>query len=446
MVLVRRRYYFWLIKAYVKRWRKTIFTSILLGGVTFFLFLLGLNYYVLPLVRNSVEKIGYEGSYTLSTLPEEILSDVSYGLTTISPNGQINPGAAYSWKISDGGKKYTFVLRGDLRLNNGKSFTAQDVPYKFKDVKKEVINPTTISFTLKDSYAPFLSVVSRPIIVNNYGLGKYHISKIEQNAGFIKTLTLYDAKAKQKRVYLFYPTQQALKTAFLLGEVNSVENLTPATSPDTTFKDWKNINVKKEPATDQLVAIFFNTTDSSLGNKKVRQALVYALPASFSEGKRTYSFLDSSSVYYSKSPNEGLVDIDLAKSLLSDSKMTNVKITIDAPEDLLPVAEKVAAEWKKLGIKVDIKQVDGLQTDFQALLYTMRLPKDPDVYTIWHSNQDNNISHYKSVRIDKLLEDGRQATDNAERVQIYGDLQKYLLDDAPAAFLYFPYSYTISRN
>jgi peptide/nickel transport system substrate-binding protein len=75
----------------------------------------------------------------------------------------------------------------------------------------------------------------------------------------------------------------------------------------------------------------------------------------------------------------------------------------------------------------------------------MRLPYDPDMYTIWHSGQVNNITHYKNVRIDKLLEDGRQATDENKRIQIYADVQKYLLDDAPAAFLYFPYSYTVSR-
>ncbi|MFI5265681.1 MAG: hypothetical protein ACHQT7_02960, partial [Candidatus Levyibacteriota bacterium] len=71
MVLVRRRYYIWLLKAYFKRWKRTIFTSLLLGAAAFFLFTLFLNYYVFPVFNNSVEKIGYAGSFTITTLPEE---------------------------------------------------------------------------------------------------------------------------------------------------------------------------------------------------------------------------------------------------------------------------------------------------------------------------------------------------------------------------------------
>ena len=71
---------------------------------------------------------------------------------------------------------------------------------------------------------------------------------------------------------------------------------------------------------------------------------------------------------------------------------------------------------------------------------------DPDQYTLWHSGQMNNITNYKNLRIDKLLEDGRQTVDIQSRIKIYADFQKYLLDDAPATFLYFPDIYTVTRN
>ena len=74
------------------------------------------------------------------------------------------------------------------------------------------------------------------------------------------------------------------------------------------------------------------------------------------------------------------------------------------------------------------------------------LPHDPDQYALWHSGQTNNISKYKSMRIDKLLEDGRSITDAEKRVNIYSDFQKYLIDDSPATFVYFPYVYTLSRR
>lgn len=445
MVLVRRRYYLWLLKAYVKKWKKTIFSSILLGAIAFFGVLLLLNYYIFPLFNNNYEKIGYAGSFTLPTLPEEILQDVSYGLTSVDNKGQIASGAASSWTISKNGKVYTFTLKNNLRLGNGTLFDLKTIPYTFKDVKKEV-QGNKITFTLKNPYAPFLSIVSSPIIIKNYGFNAFHISKIEENSGFIKSLTLTETAKNRKKLISFYPTQDALQTAFLLGEVNVMRNVSFRTSPETIFTKWKNVEVVKGVDYFNLVTIFFNTQDSTLSSKKIRQALVYALPESFIEGQRSFYYISPSSAYYLKSPNEGVLDLNLGKSLLSASGSKDIKITIQTTDDLYPVATLVSQAWKRLGIKTEIKTTADIPSTFQALIFVMKLPKDPDTYTIWHSGQINNISHYKNVRIDKLLEDGRQTTDPAARMEIYANVQKYLLDDAPAAFLYFPYNYTVTRR
>jgi peptide/nickel transport system substrate-binding protein len=104
------------------------------------------------------------------------------------------------------------------------------------------------------------------------------------------------------------------------------------------------------------------------------------------------------------------------------------------------------ASWKKIGMQVRIEEVDSLPSDFQMYLGDFTLPRDPDQYTVWHSNQVNNITKFKNLRIDKLLEDGRQTTDFQTRQKIYFDFQKYLLDEQPASFLFFPYVYEITRK
>lgn len=445
MVLVRRRYYLWLLKAYVKRWKKTILSSLFLGAGVFFVFLLILNYYIFPLFNNNFDKIGYAGTFTISTLPEEVLSDVSYGLTEVNSKGEIIPGAASSWDISKNGKVYTFILKNNLRLSNGKLFDPKTLPYTYKDVKKEILG-NKVTFTLKNPYAPFLAVVSTPILIKNYGFNPFHISKIEENSGFIKSLTLSESISNKKKLISFYPTQDALQTAFLLGEVNSMRNVSSQVTPEKIFETWKNVKVEKGIDYSNLVTIFFNTLDPVFSSKKIRQALVYGLPASFPQGQRSFSFMTPQSEYYAKSPNEGVLDLDLAKSLLTASGEKNLKITLQTTDDLYPVALQVGKSWEALGIKTEIKTTPDIPTNFQAFIFVMKLPKDPDMYTIWHSGQVNNITHYKNVRIDKLLEDGRQTTDTVSRIEIYSNVQKYLLDDAPAAFLYFPYSYTVSRK
>ncbi|MBP7832721.1 MAG: ABC transporter substrate-binding protein [Candidatus Levybacteria bacterium] len=445
MVYVRRRYYFWLLKAYVKKWRKTILLSVFLGALVFFGFFLALGYITSSVFKDKTQKIGYAGSYTLATLPFEILSDVSYGLTTVEKDGSIKPAAA-DYKITNDGKTITFSLKKNLSFSNGDEFQADDVTYTFKDVKKVVKDPYTIEYQLSNPYAPFLSVMNKPIIQGDHGLSQFEISKTERNGGFLKTLTLLNKSTGDKKIIYFYPTQDALRSAFMLGEVDRIEKLAADTTPQETFKDWKNVEVARRVDYNILIAAFFNNLDPVLAQKKVRQALVYALPETFKEGERSYSFLPTHSMYYTESPNEGVLDLGLAQELLDSSNEKKLELTITTTNELVETAKEVAKAWERLGIKSKIITSQEIPPDYQVLIYPMTLPLDPDMYSVWHSTQPHNITHYKNVRIDKLLEDGRTTMNTTDRISIYADLQKYLLDDAPAAFLYFPYEYTVNRK
>jgi len=78
---------------------------------------------------------------------------------------------------------------------------------------------------------------------------------------------------------------------------------------------------------------------------------------------------------------------------------------------------------------------------------TFQVPSDPDQYQFWQSTQeDTNITHYTNLKIDKLLEDGRKTLDKDTRKKIYADFQRYLVDDSPVIFLYFPKAYTVERK
>jgi peptide/nickel transport system substrate-binding protein len=99
-----------------------------------------------------------------------------------------------------------------------------------------------------------------------------------------------------------------------------------------------------------------------------------------------------------------------------------------------------------LGIEVKIKIINSLGESFDALLVAQEIPPDPDQYSLWHSTQASNISHYKSPKLDKLLEDGRKTLDKEKRKEIYADFQRFLVEDTPAIFLFHPTLYTVSRD
>src|SRR5688572_1359074 len=104
MSVVRRRYYFWLIKAYIGRWYKAIFTSLLLGVVIFFAVAFIFNFYFLPMVQKKVQKVGFVGTYRTDSIPAPVMKDVSYGLTTVGANARVTKGAAEKWEIENSGK------------------------------------------------------------------------------------------------------------------------------------------------------------------------------------------------------------------------------------------------------------------------------------------------------------------------------------------------------
>ena len=73
---VRKRYYIWLARAYIKRWKSTILLSTIVGIVVFFLAIGGFNYFIKPTLTNKVESVGYTGTFTLSSPPEEIFENL----------------------------------------------------------------------------------------------------------------------------------------------------------------------------------------------------------------------------------------------------------------------------------------------------------------------------------------------------------------------------------
>ncbi len=70
-----------------------------------------------------------------------ILTDLYEGLVSESASGELVPGVAKSWTISDDGLVYTFVLREDGRWSNGEPLTSNDFVRSFR----RVADPATAS-------------------------------------------------------------------------------------------------------------------------------------------------------------------------------------------------------------------------------------------------------------------------------------------------------------
>ncbi len=460
MAVIRKRLIFWLIKAYIKKSGKVLLLAfvgitLLFGGLFFASrYFSYFSQITIPFAKK--ETIGLVGAYTQDTLPREVVSKLSSGLTTLGEDGSIKPGLAETWETLDNGKTYKFNLKKDLKFNNGKEITSETINYNFADVTVEKPDKYTIIYKLKDAYSPFLVTASRPVFDKGYaGVGDYRIEKVDLNGNFVQSLTLASVKNRQDTIhYEFYPSEEALKMAFLLGEVSEVRGLVTNHYQEASFKAFPNVTVQESANYDRLVTLFFNTTDGTLSDKKIRIALSYAIPDTFPEGQRAYLPYSPRSTFYNAEVETRKHDINRAKLLLLPAEGASASAQTTAPKELTiqtlrkykPTADAISASWKELGINTKVEEVDGIPNGYQIFLGDFSVPRDPDQYTIWHSDQRNNITRYKNLRIDKLLEDGRKTVDPAQRKQLYADFQKYLMEDAPAAFLYFPTEYSVVRK
>ena len=448
----RKRLIYWLLKAYLKRSGKTILISFLIGLVAFFVLKYGVNYFIplLPFVNE--EKIGLEGAYTVDNLPLEIISKISMGLTALDKNYNVIPSVAKKWEIKDDGKTYIFYLNDNIFFSDNTKLTAEDIGYNFKDATTQIPNKSTIIFRLKSKYSPFLVTVSRPIFKNDFiGIGSYKVQSIDLNGSFVQSITLRSIKEQNKVLtYQFYPTQEALKTAFVLGEVNKIIRISDTGFKDTNLDKFPNVVIEKYFDDLQLITLFYNTSDKDLSDKRLREAMSYAIPDDFTHGKRNFGPFSPNSWVSQQSSITNSQDLEHAKILLeqSDSFKNNKNLVFEIKTfpKYLEIAKKIQSEFAKAGIKTKITVTDSLPITFQLFLGDFKVPKDPDQYMLWHSLESDNISRYKNLRIDKLLEDGRQTADLNQRKKIYADFQKYLLDDPPASFIIFPHLYDVSRR
>lgn len=442
------RYYYWLIFGFIKKNLKFIILSFIFS---FFLILLLINFfpYLNLIFIRKKEKIGMVGKYTFKTLPEEILNLISNPLIIVS-KGEIIPILANSWEISSDGKNYRFHLKPNLVWSDGEQFTAHDLNYQFKDVFVKPFDNLIIDFKLKKPLAIFPIYLTKPII--KYPLkgigGLYHVENYQIKSGYFTTINLYPNKeGLPYKIYKFYETEEKQILGYKKGEINLIKTYKLNTA--NFFSSWKNTRVKKNTDYSQILTLFFNTNSKIFSSKDVRRALAYLIPSFNYLGEQSFSPISPLSWAYSSSLKKYNFNEEKGIALFKKNYQSSNSAEIDFYTfyEYIDVAEKIKENFEKTGLKINLQVISYFPQKFDLFLTMWHPPIDPDQYYIWHSSQSQgNITGYKNLKVDKLLEDGRNTIDVEERKKIYRQFQEVIMDDLPAYFIYYPYVYTIERK
>jgi len=444
--LRRSRFFYWIIRDLVSKYTRLLALGFAVGFGVSLIFWRLYPIVIRPAI-SPVNRIGLVGEFSPSSLPRSIQNLISSGLTSLSVDGSVEPSLAKSWESTENGQTFTFHLRDDLLWHDGTKVTAKDVNYNIQNVRLTAVDATTIKAQLAEPYGPFPALVSKPLFKNGLiGFGPYRFCCVNLKGDKIQSFRLnpiYESSNIPVREYRFYQTEAQAIMAYKLGEIDRLEDIN---NPQELLS-WGDAKVTESIKYNRIVTLFFNNKSGPLVDKSFRQALSYALPKF--EEERAYQPIPKTSWGYTDNVRKYEYDPVQVKKLLSSAKIASgsAELVISTFVQYLDDAQAIANSWSALGIPTTVQVENVVSPTYQVLLTAIDVPPDPDQYPFWHSTQTvTNISGYANVKIDKLLEDGRQAQDQEARKKIYADFARRLVDDAPAAFLYYPKTYTVSRG
>jgi len=438
--ILRRTKFWWnLIIAYLSRYKIWIIASGIFLFLIFFSSVKILSY----ALRSNVLTVGFVGVYTLQSIPSQTVSLVTQPLISADNEGRPVPQLASHWTSSDDGKTYIVFLKDNLEWHDQTQVQAKDISIALSGVKITALNNKAIEFELPNPIPSFPLLLDKPVFKSNtfYGTGDYRIVDIDRVNNQVKMITLVPKKSGMPRVEIkFYATEESALNALKIGEIKSA-----AVAEASSLINWPNLEVEQILDSYEQVSIFYNNTDPLTASKEIRQALSYAINRAQFDGQSAISPFAPGTWAYYDSIKRYEYNLGKAKELLDDAKSPSKNIKLTTTSDLEKIAQSIKEDWEVIGINVEIEVVKSIPENFQAFLAVNHLNPDPDQYSLWHSTQnETNITNYKNVKVDKLLEDGRAEKTEEDRLQHYLEFQKVLVEDAPVTFLFHPYKYKVT--
>lgn len=337
------------------------------------------------------------------------------------------------------------------------------------------------------------------------GSGPYKVTEIikDKNGNIKEYLLVFNEDYYGKKPYLninfkVFSNQDELISALNNGDVDGVKNISRDLTKEILYPMKFNFYKLKTP---RLNAIFLNKEKNiALEDKNVRQALAYALnkqslvdevlggdgividspifPDNFAylADIKKYDYnvdeanklltgagwklenITEQNIAEATTTKDAVAEVGVGAWRKKNGNFLIIKLTVTPNIENEKVAEKIKNYWEKIGVKVEINQVDSQDIisqvikprNFEALLYSQSIDIDPDPYPYWHSSQIKesglNISNFSNQQADKLLEDGRVASDKNVRAEKYKEFQKIYAEEIPVIFLYSPSYLYIQSN
>ena len=416
---------------------------------------------------------------------------------------EVEPALADSWTISADGTEYTFNLRSGITFHDGSAFDADAVKFNFDRMLDEnhpyhdtgpfplsfffsaiesvdVVNSSTVKFTLNAPYAPFLSNLAYPtgLIVSPAGLMangadfgrnpsgtgpfKFEGWKSNEYVAVNRNDDYWDGTASLDGIVFRPLTDGNTRVAEMLsGGIDLMVEIPPTSLSEFSGSEYSVV----EQAGPHVWFLILNAKEGPFANKKVRQAANYAInkkaivedvlegTAAIAAGPTPPAFAWA----YNDSLEPYPYDPDKARALIKEAGAEGATLTFYVTEggsgmlDPVAMGTAIQADLEAVGFDVKIETYEwnsflgvvnpGLEgkADMAEMAW---MTNDPDTLPFlalrtesWPDQGGFNSGYYSNPKVDELLNAARSSTDQNERARLYQEMQTIVQDDAPWVFV-----------
>ncbi|MFZ4479428.1 MAG: ABC transporter substrate-binding protein [Rhodoferax sp.] len=444
---------------------------------------------------------------------------VQSGLVTMIPGSQLfasplrmdanwkpQPYLAERWDLSEDFRSLTLYLRKDAVFHDGKPITAEDVKFSLETIRDNhpfksmyeplnsvtIVNAHTAVLRLSEPHPALLLAMSTsltPIIPkhifgdgtdvkvhprNSSPVGSGAFKLVEYKPGEHLIMERFDrfflkGLPKLDRIIIKdFKDSASMLLAFERGEIDA-QGVNDARELARVAKMPKVQLIRNvAPAVGPLVWLAFNTKNAKLADKRVRQAISYAMDRKFildsllgGVHKAATGPIANGSPFYSADVEKYELNLAKANKLLDDAGVkagadgTRFTLELDAmpgvPE-IKTIQEYLKPALAKVGIAVNLRVSPDFPSwarrvatfQFEATLDSAYNWGDPviGVHRTWLTSNIkpgviwSNTQSYSNAKVDELLAAAAKEMNLAKRKAQYKEMQKLVVDDCPVAFIY----------
>ncbi len=430
---------------------------------------------------------------------------VHAGLLSADEHQAFVPDLAESFQMPDA-VTYQFTLKSGLVFSDGTKLTSADV----KETYQSLMTPATaspfksgldgvsaieapderhVSFHLKTPHAPFLTLLTLPILkaadaqkqnlsAPPIGAGPYELTEISDDKSQLlltRNKNYHGEQSLMPKVRFRVIQDGTLRAMELLkGRLDLLQNGVPYVLVKA-LKKRAELNFESAPGVN-FSYMAFNFNNPILQDLRVRQAIAMAIDREklikyklAGLAQPASSLLSPTHWAASKDLPTIVFDPEKAKRLLDQtpykdpdgdgplSRFTLVYKTSSVKERI-EIAQLIAEGLGKIGIAVELKSFefgtfyrDIRQGNFDLFTLTWVGVSDPDIYYLaFHSSQKPpsgaNRGSYTDKTLDRLLEASRTTVDEQERQKISDQIQHRVFANFVYVPLWYESNYVFSRR